>query len=80
MKSILSPEIQKKYQKHNTLPIKYIGWDPEFEELPREATVSLKGEKVDVVINLQGENISAKRWSQNKKIKSIIQEFMEQKI
>ena len=59
----------KKYQKHNTLPIKYIGWDPEFEELPREATVSLKGEKVDVVINLQGENISAKRWSQKQKDK-----------
>ena len=59
----------KKYQKHNTLPVKYVGWDPEFEELPREATVSLKGEKVNVVINLQGENISAKRWSQKQKDK-----------
>lgn len=53
-------------QKINDLgfPVEVYNWDPKKNDFPKEA---LKG--IDAVINLMGENLSAKRWSESQKKK-----------
>lgn len=60
---ILSRDKERAKAKLN-LPADYYNWEPASELAPKEAV-----QKADCVINLMGENLSAKRWSSKQKEK-----------
>ncbi|MBF0106665.1 MAG: TIGR01777 family protein [Deltaproteobacteria bacterium] len=52
----------KRAEDHLQLPLKYYDWNPVYEEPP---ALAFKG--IDAVVNLLGEGIAKKRWSQAQK-------------
>ena len=53
----------------NTNGVKYISWNPLSETPIKDAFIAADGSKINVVINLLGENISAGRWTADQKDK-----------